>query len=170
MKDLPYWRGLIYNAKSPLVLKSIGEELAQFQSQSDFLGGDPKLNEAQLATLRTQYSQKMKEFKPPDLPPVAAALEVQPPQEPEESVLAKTCVRCGNPIPVERLEAVPTTVRCISCQQKAETGEEQKIEATKCKKCGSVMVWRMTKNLRPAKYFLGCSKYPKCTYIGVSSF
>jgi predicted RNA-binding Zn-ribbon protein involved in translation (DUF1610 family) len=170
MKDFPFWRGAIYNAKTPQVLKSIGEELAQFQSQSDFLGGDPKLNEAQLATLRTQYSLKLKEFKSPDSPPEAAAQEVKPPLEPEESVVAKTCAQCGNPIPIERLEAIPTTVKCVSCQQKAETGEELKIKATKCKKCGSSMVWRMTKNLRQAKYFLGCSNYPKCHYIGVSSF
>ena len=170
MKDFPFWRGAIYNAKTALVLKAVGEELAQFQSQSDFLGGDPKLNEAQLATLRTQYTQKLSEFKTAGKPAGAAAQEVQIPQETEESVLAKTCVKCGNPIPVERLEAVPNAERCVSCQQKAETGVEQKIEATKCKKCGSVMVWRMTKNKRPAKYFLGCSNYPKCTYIGVSSF
>lgn len=100
MRDFPYWRGAIYKANTLPALKAIGEELAQFQSQSDFLGGDPKLNEAQLAALRTQYSMKFKEFKPPDSPPapVTAAQEVQPPLEPEESVVAKTCVKCGNPI------------------------------------------------------------------------
>jgi DnaK suppressor protein len=28
-----------------------------------------------------------------------------------------TCVRCGNPIPKERLEALPWAPRCIDCQR-----------------------------------------------------
>jgi len=27
------------------------------------------------------------------------------------------CVRCGQPIPPERLEAIPDTDRCVTCQQ-----------------------------------------------------
>jgi DnaK suppressor protein len=30
-----------------------------------------------------------------------------------------TCVRCGNPIPLERLEALPWAARCIDCQRVA---------------------------------------------------
>ena len=30
-----------------------------------------------------------------------------------------TCVRCGNPIPPERLEALPWAARCIDCQRVA---------------------------------------------------
>ena len=30
-----------------------------------------------------------------------------------------TCVRCGLPIPTERLEALPWAARCIDCQQLA---------------------------------------------------
>lgn len=88
----------------------------------------------------------------------------------EEFELAKICIQCEKPIPIERLEAVPGTVRCVSCQGKLESGETDKPKPVFCKKCKSVMVWRMTKNIRPAKYFLGCSNYPKCTYIGVGSF
>ena len=60
MKDFPFWRGAIYTSKTVMALKSVGEDLSQFQNQSDFLGGDPKLNAAQLTTLRTMYSDKMK--------------------------------------------------------------------------------------------------------------
>jgi RNA polymerase-binding transcription factor len=31
-----------------------------------------------------------------------------------------TCVRCGNPIPAERLEALPWAPRCIDCQRLAD--------------------------------------------------
>ena len=29
-----------------------------------------------------------------------------------------TCERCGNPIPEERLEAIPTATLCVACKQK----------------------------------------------------
>ena len=60
MKDFPFWRGAIYNAKTALILKAVGEELANFQNQSDFLTEGNKLTEAEVATLRTQYAGKMK--------------------------------------------------------------------------------------------------------------
>jgi DnaK suppressor protein len=31
-----------------------------------------------------------------------------------------TCVRCGNPIPADRLEALPWAPRCIDCQRLAD--------------------------------------------------
>jgi RNA polymerase-binding transcription factor DksA len=30
-----------------------------------------------------------------------------------------TCERCGNPIPEERLEALPTATLCVACKQQA---------------------------------------------------
>ena len=33
-----------------------------------------------------------------------------------------TCVRCGQPIPDERLEAVPYAVLCVSCKREEERG------------------------------------------------
>src|SRR4051794_9793716 len=32
------------------------------------------------------------------------------------------CVDCGNALPDERLEARPDAARCVSCQQRAESG------------------------------------------------
>ncbi len=69
MKDLPFWRGAIHNAKTVLVLKSVGEDLATFKNQADFIGDKPKLNEAQLETLRLEYSLKMKKLTAEAMPP-----------------------------------------------------------------------------------------------------
>ena len=33
-----------------------------------------------------------------------------------------TCIRCGNPIPTERLEALPWAARCIDCQTIVDRG------------------------------------------------
>lgn len=63
MRDFPYWRGALNAAKNPAALKAVGEDLAKFQNQTNLLGSeDPKLTEPQLATLRTQYSEKMKKL------------------------------------------------------------------------------------------------------------
>ena len=70
MKDFLFWRGAIYNAKTALILKSVGEDLANFKNQSDFIGDKPRLNEAQLAALRTMYSEKMKKFEAEAMPPM----------------------------------------------------------------------------------------------------
>jgi len=72
MKDFPFWRGAIYNAKSPLNLKSIGEELSRFQSGL-FGDEEAKLTEAQVDTLRKMYSEKLKKLED----------EIRPPGKPE---------------------------------------------------------------------------------------
>jgi len=79
--------------------------------------------------------------------------------------LAKTCKICGKPIPLERLKAVPNAERCISCQEKDDKGIVDKEKPIYCKRCGARMVWRLRTSVRPAKYFLGCSNYPKCTFV-----
>ncbi len=64
MKDLPFWRSAIYNARTPLILKSVGEELAQFQNQSGLFGDEEKkLNAGQMDTLRKEYAERMKKLK-----------------------------------------------------------------------------------------------------------
>ena len=76
------------------------------------------------------------------------------------------CLTCGKPIPLERLRAVRNTQRCVRCQNEFEKGtgiaEE---EISYCKRCGAKMVWRLRTSVRPSKYFLACSNYPKCKYI-----
>ncbi|MSS71814.1 MAG: hypothetical protein EXS64_10035 [Candidatus Latescibacteria bacterium] len=77
----------------------------------------------------------------------------------------KTCRDCGKTIPAARLEVVPETSRCIVCQEKFEKGEQKQEELVCCERCGARMVWRIRTSVLPTKYFLGCSNYPKCTYV-----
>lgn len=65
MKDFPFWRDSIETAKTALVLKAVGEDLAQFQNQTDFAGveAEPKLKPPQVESLRKIYSEKLKKLK-----------------------------------------------------------------------------------------------------------
>ena len=70
MRDFPFWRGAIYTAKTAFALKAVGEDLSQFQKQSGLFGDEEaKLTAAQVATLRKQYSEKMKKFEAEAMPP-----------------------------------------------------------------------------------------------------
>lgn len=69
VKDFNHWHTLMTSAKTAPILKSVGEDLSQFQKQSDFLGGDPKLNSAQLAALRKQYTERMTKLTADNLDP-----------------------------------------------------------------------------------------------------
>ena len=63
MKNFPFWRGAFYSAKTAAVLKSVGEDLSQFQAQSGLFGDEEAmLTAAQVATLRKQYAVKMKKL------------------------------------------------------------------------------------------------------------
>ena len=65
MKDFNFWREAITSSKTLEVLKSIGADLAQFQSQTNLAGVDtePKLMVPQVLSLRKIYSEKMKKLK-----------------------------------------------------------------------------------------------------------
>lgn len=64
MKDLPFWRNAIYNAKTTPVLKAVGEDLSNFQNQTGlFEDGEKKLTDDQVATLRLEYSLRMKKLQ-----------------------------------------------------------------------------------------------------------
>lgn len=68
MKDFAFWRSAIHNVKSALILKSVGEDLANYKNQANLLGDEAKLTEAQLETLRLEYSLKMKKLAAETLP------------------------------------------------------------------------------------------------------
>ena len=64
MKDFPFWRGAIHNAKTPLILKAVGEDLSNFQAQSGLFGDqEAKLTTDQVGNLRKMYSEKMKKLE-----------------------------------------------------------------------------------------------------------
>jgi len=63
LKDLPFWRSAIFNAKTIHVLKAVGEDLSNFENQTGlFVDGEKKLTDDQVATLRLEYSLKMKKL------------------------------------------------------------------------------------------------------------
>ena len=62
LKDFLYWRAEITAAKTVPVLKAVGEDLAQSQKQSDFVGDIPKLTGPQIEALRSLYGVKLKKL------------------------------------------------------------------------------------------------------------
>jgi hypothetical protein len=63
VKDFTYWRESIYAAKTPSDLKSIGDDLSQFQNQSGLFGDEEeKLTDARVDILRKHYSERMKKL------------------------------------------------------------------------------------------------------------
>jgi hypothetical protein len=85
---------------------------------------------------------------------------------------ARQCFCCGRLIPPERLEAIPETTRCVTCQgsEEAATADwhRSEIECPRCATRGvnSRLVWRTARDpANFAGYFLGCSLFPECRYV-----
>jgi ssDNA-binding Zn-finger/Zn-ribbon topoisomerase 1 len=74
--------------------------------------------------------------------------------------LAVTCKSCGQPIPPERLEALPETRLCVRCQAADESGEPEGEDAW-CPRCGEPMHWRVPRT-GGAHARLLCRKFPAC--------
>jgi len=83
--------------------------------------------------------------------------------------LSPSCTQCGEEIPIRRLQAVPGTRVCVKCQEELENGGPTD-EPVYCKRCRAKMVWRVRESVRPTKYFLGCSNYPRCRYVIAGSW
>lgn len=73
---------------------------------------------------------------------------------------ARRCDSCGRPIPMERLEAIPTATRCAACQSGVEQGDETG-ETEFCPRCGSPMVLRQSRSAGITRYVMACSA-PRC--------
>jgi DNA-directed RNA polymerase subunit RPC12/RpoP len=74
------------------------------------------------------------------------------------------CAECGESVPSKRLQAMPGTPFCVTCQREFEKRLPEE-EPDPCKKCGAKMVWRVRQSVLPTKYFLGCTNYPRCTFV-----
>ncbi|TAK04557.1 hypothetical protein EPO44_06580 [bacterium] len=83
----------------------------------------------------------------------------------DDSEPARTCSVCSKPIPLTRLQALPSATRCVRCQENSEQGLETTEEPVYCKQCGARMVWRVRTSVLPTKYFLGCSNFPRCRFV-----
>lgn len=69
MKDFLFWREAIYNSKTLIDLKSVGEDLAQFQKQSGLFGDEEKkLTDDQVVKLRKVYTEKIEKFEKETMP------------------------------------------------------------------------------------------------------
>lgn len=74
---------------------------------------------------------------------------------------AIVCEVCRKPIPVERLEFMPTAKRCVDCQSAEDRGEVEE-EFDYCPKCGSLMELRTSRGGGITQYKLFCTGSPPC--------
>lgn len=106
-----------------------------------------------LLKLREQLEQRLKRIDKQALQPFDSDLEDQAIESEREEVLTRlsdqthmelweiekalsridrneygTCVRCGNPIALERLQAVPFADECIACAKKSPSGVPAKVQ------------------------------------------
>lgn len=66
MRDFPFWRGAIYNAKTALDLRAIEEDIGNFQLEPVSNFREPKLTSAQVEILRKLVIEKMAELLKPE--------------------------------------------------------------------------------------------------------
>ncbi len=71
------------------------------------------------------------------------------------------CEICRQPIPRERLEALPHAKRCASCQDQADRGATF-VEPDYCRKCGSIVELRVSRTGGVTRYKLWCTGNPPC--------
>jgi len=78
--------------------------------------------------------------------------------ERDEWTASRPCQRCGEPIPVERLQAVPWATTCVRCQGAQETGADAGPREF-CEDCGAVLQVRPARGGGIARYAMRC---PDC--------
>jgi hypothetical protein len=71
------------------------------------------------------------------------------------------CEICRQPIPTERLEFLPKTKRCATCQTAADRGATF-VEPDYCPKCGSIVELRVSRTGGVTRYKLWCTGSPPC--------
>jgi hypothetical protein len=91
----------------------------------------------------------------------AAGLRMTPYQEEDDWATARRCEICRQPIPPERLEALPEAKRCLQCQQAEETGKA-KTEVEYCDRCGSLLELRVSRRGGLTRYQMFCTGQPPC--------
>lgn len=74
---------------------------------------------------------------------------------------AVLCEICRQPIPPERLDALPETRRCVACQGKSEAGQLAD-EPEFCPKCGSLVELRVSRGAGITRYKRFCTGNPPC--------
>jgi len=77
-------------------------------------------------------------------------------------ITAVLCELCREPVPPERLEAVPGTKRCALCAAKAESGEIAEVEPDFCPNCGAIVEVRASRGSGITRYKRVCTGDPPC--------
>jgi hypothetical protein len=75
---------------------------------------------------------------------------------------AVLCEVCRQPIPPERLEAIPTAKRCVTCQGKAEVTTGADETADYCPHCGAPVQIRVSRGAGIMRYKRFCTGNPPC--------
>lgn len=74
---------------------------------------------------------------------------------------ARACQGCGQPIPAERLEALPDAEYCARCQEALEQGRP--VGPTEyCPRCGAPMAMRLSRTAGVTRYVMVCTHSPPC--------
>ncbi len=83
-----------------------------------------------------------------------------PEDEEDQWPSAVLCRRCQQPIPQERLEAVPEAQLCLACQ----TGSEEKTSDFQqfCPRCQRPLQWKVANEPAQTKYLLVCPDWKTC--------
>ena len=80
----------------------------------------------------------------------------------DDWLAAVLCEICREPIPPERVEALPGVKRCATCQQKSETGQLAEHEPEFCPQCGALIEIRMSRGSGITRYKRVCTGVPPC--------
>ncbi len=75
---------------------------------------------------------------------------------------AVLCAVCRQPIPPERIEAIPGVERCAACQGKSEAGALAPDELEYCPKCGALVEIRVSRGSGITRYKRVCTGDPPC--------
>ncbi|MEN1680121.1 MAG: TraR/DksA C4-type zinc finger protein [Planctomycetota bacterium] len=79
---------------------------------------------------------------------------------------AVLCEVCREPIPPERLEYLPETKRCVTCQGKAEAGTLPDDDPEFCPRCGALIEIRVSRGSGLTRYKRFCTGSPPCVLRG----
>jgi RNA polymerase-binding transcription factor DksA len=80
----------------------------------------------------------------------------------EDWQTAVLCKVCREPIPAERLEAIPATKRCASCAAKAESHDLDEVDPDFCPNCGALIEIRVSRGGSITRYKRVCTGDPPC--------
>lgn len=75
---------------------------------------------------------------------------------------AVLCELCRQPIPPERIAALPGVKRCAVCQQQAEAGQAAADDAEFCPQCGALLDVRVSRGTGITRYKRVCTGMPPC--------